>query len=219
MFKRRIVRQENIKDCGAACLLMMMRRYGGNYPLEQLREMLNMDANGTSAYNLIKAANKVGFDARGYKCTDYEQIICPVIAHVIINKSYHHYIIIDTIDFKKNIVKTIDPTFGIKQYSFDEFNQIWSHVIITLRPNRKIDNIDTFKNVRKTFIHIIKPHTKYFIKIFVFSILYTILNIINTFYFKLIIDDNLKSNVYFYLFLFFMIITFKKFLLKALLLF
>ncbi len=103
MFKRKFVRQENLKDCGAACLLMIMRHYGGNYPVERLRDLMKTDRNGTTALNLIKAAVEVGFDARGYKCHDYNDIKCPSIAHVIINKSYHHYVVIEKVDLKTQV--------------------------------------------------------------------------------------------------------------------
>lgn len=208
VFKRKFVRQENLKDCGAACLLMMMRRYGGNYPLEQLRELMKIDKNGTTAFNLIEAAKKVGFDARGYKCSDYQELKCPSIAHVIMSKSYHHFVVIEKVDLKNEIITIGDPASGLKKYSFNEFNQIWTRVIITLYPIRKIDNIDIIKDVKKTISKIIYPYIKIFIFIFVLSIIYTIFNIVNTFYFKIIIDNTtLSIRAYFYLFLFFLFIT------------
>jgi ATP-binding cassette subfamily B protein len=209
VFKKKLfVRQENIKDCGAACLLMIMRYYGGNYPLEQLRDLMKMDKNGTTAYNLIKAAEKVGFDARGYKCDDYKDLQYPSIAHVVINKTYHHFVVIEKVDLKNNYITIADPAFGLKKCSFNEFSKIWTKIVITLYPIRKIDNINIMKNVRKTIMQLIKPHIKLFVFIFVLSILYTSLNIINTFYLKIIIDHtHLSTTIAFYLFLFFIGVT------------
>lgn len=211
MFKRRFVRQENIKDCGAACLLMIMRHYGGNSPLEKLREMINVNKNGTSALNLIEAARKVGFDARGYKCLDYEKLERPSIAHVVINKAHHHFIVVKRVDLKNKIVVVADPALGLKKYSFTEFDQIWTRIIITFYPIRKIDNINTIRSVRKTISQIINPYKKLFVLIFILSIIYTAFNIINTFYFKIVIDHTaLSTTLYLYLFLFFLIVTILK---------
>ncbi|MDD2469425.1 MAG: peptidase domain-containing ABC transporter [Bacilli bacterium] len=208
MFKRRFVRQESVKDCGAACLLMIMRHYGGNYPLEKLREMMNINKNGTSALNLIEAARKVGFDARGYKCPEYKELKYPSIAHVIIDKAYHHFVVVEKVDIKHQIVTVADPALGLKKYSFTEFDQIWTHIIMTFYPIRKIDNINTIKSVRKTIYQMINPYKKLFVLIFILSIIYTAFNIINTFYFKIVIDHTtLSTATYLYLFLFFMLIS------------
>jgi len=210
VFFKKIVKQENLKDCGAACLLMMMRKHGGNYPMEQLRTLLKTDKKGTSALNLIEGARQVGFDARGYYCNDLKAIKCPVIAHVIIKKSYHHYLIIDDINYEKEIIKVIDPAFGLKKYTFSEFDQIWSKNIITVIPIRKIDNINLFMSIRQTICNLIKPYLKYFFIILIISIVLTILSIINTYYFKIIVDNNFNSHHFFYLGVFFTIVVFLK---------
>jgi len=211
VFRRKFVRQENIKDCGAACLLMIMRYYGGNYPLERLREMMSTDKGGATAYNLIKTAIKVGFDARGYRCDDCKDLKSQSIAHVVINKTYHHFVVIEEVDIKSQTIIIADPASGFKKYSFDEFNQIWTHIIITLYPVRKIDNINVIKSVKKTIYQIIIPHKKLFIFIFFLSVIYTVLSIISTFYFKIIIDNTtLSKTAYLYLFLFFLLIGFIK---------
>jgi ATP-binding cassette subfamily B protein len=208
MLKRKFVRQENLKDCGAACLLMIIKSYGGNYPLEQLREMLKTDKHGTTALNIIEVAQKVGFDARGYKTEGYEHLTCPAIAHIIFDKTYHHFVVVQKVDLKNKIVHVADPALGLKKYSFDEFNQIWTHIIITFYPFRKIDNINVIKNVRKTMCQLINPYKKLFIVIFLLSIIYTILNILNTFYFKIIIDHtNTTTLISIYLFLFFLFLA------------
>lgn len=208
MFRRKYVKQDTMKDCGPACLLMIMRHYGGNYPLEQLRKMVNMDKNGTTAFDLIETAKRMGFDARGYKCEMFENIKCPSIAHVVIDKMYHHFVVIRKVDIRNKKIIVADPAFGLKNYSFEEFNKIWSHTIITFYPIKKIENISTFKNAKKTILQIIKPHTKFFVLILFMSIVGTILNILNTFYFKIIIDNaSLLSNPSYYMFLIFLIIV------------
>jgi ATP-binding cassette subfamily B protein len=211
MFKRKFVRQESLKDCGAACLLMVMKHYGGNYPIERLREMMGIDKSGINAYNLIKTAISVGFDARGYKCYKYEDLKCHSIAHVIINKTYHHFVVIHKVDFKKKTIIIADPALGYKKYTFADFDLVWTHVVITLYPIRKIDNINTLKNARKTINRIIKPYKKTYTLIFFISIIYTIFNMLDTFYFKLVIDDiSLSLSTSLSLFIFFIIVFITK---------
>jgi ATP-binding cassette subfamily B protein len=207
VLRKKFVRQENVKDCGAACLLMIMRHYGGDYPLERLREMMETDKRGTTAYNLIKVAKEVGFDARGYRCDECADLKPHSIAHVIINKTYNHFVVVEKVDINSQTVTIADPASGLKKYSFDEFKQVWTHIIITFYPIRKIDNINAFESVKKTIYQIIDPHKKLLIFVLFLSIIYTMLSIINTFYFKIIIDNTtLSTTIYICLFIFFLLL-------------
>ena len=58
----KVVLQDGIKDCGVCCLLSIMRYYGGDISKELLREMTNTNKFGVSAFNLIEAAKKYGFN-------------------------------------------------------------------------------------------------------------------------------------------------------------
>mgnify|MGYP000953668424 CR=1 FL=1 len=65
----KVVRQNGSMDCGACCLLSVIRHYGGNLPIEYLREMTATDRNGVSAYNLVHTAQEIGFSAYGLSGT------------------------------------------------------------------------------------------------------------------------------------------------------
>lgn len=209
--KYKWVKQENIKDCAVACLLSIIRMYGGNNSLEKLRILTKTTKMGTSAYHLIEAAKKLGFEAKGFKCRDLEHITVPCIAHVIIDKSYYHYLIIQKIDYFKKIIIINDPAIGIKKYTFDNFYKIWTRIIITLKPIRKIDHYNPNKKLIKWVITLIKPHTKGLSIILILSLLFILFNILNTFYLK-IIADNINNSIpsLSYLFYFFTLITILK---------
>ena len=67
MKKNLIVKQEYSKECGSACLLSIIRYYGGNTSLNHLVELTNTDKNGTNFYNLTEASKKLGLDSKSYK--------------------------------------------------------------------------------------------------------------------------------------------------------
>ena len=93
---KKIVRQEGFKDCGPCCLLMIIRHYKGNYDIEELKTMCKTSKLGTTAYHLMEAGNKCGFETNALKCNieDMKDIILPCIAHVTLNKTYNHYVVI-----------------------------------------------------------------------------------------------------------------------------
>lgn len=209
------IKQQDIKDCGVCCLLSIIKYYNGNVPLERLREMTNTTKLGTNAFNIIKTAEGLNFNAKGVSCKleDIQSNLLPAIAHVVIDNKYKHYIVIYKIDHKKKTLLIMDPNVGIKKYTFDEFNAIWTNVLIILLPNSKIPIINPKTSNTDFFVSLIKPYKKFFISIILLSFIYMIFNIFISFYFKFIIDSvisyNSKNNLYVITFLCIVVILYK----------
>ena len=100
------VKQEDFKECGVCCLSMMIEYYQGHYSKSELLKLTHTTQKGTSAYHLLEASRKIGFQAKGVKCTtdlsklQSEDIILPCIAHVL-KQTLGHYIVIYKINFRK----------------------------------------------------------------------------------------------------------------------
>ena len=66
MDKKLIVKQDGYKECGAACLLSIIKYYKGNISINKLLELTHTNKTGTSFYNLIEASAKIGLEAIGW---------------------------------------------------------------------------------------------------------------------------------------------------------
>ena len=75
MKKNYIVLQDGIKECGSACLLSIIRYYGGNISLEQLLELTNTNKEGTNFYDLAVASYEIGLNSKGYKINNIEEFL------------------------------------------------------------------------------------------------------------------------------------------------
>ena len=108
------VLQKNIKDCGIACLLTIIKYYKGSNTYSNLYYLTKCDNNGISALNLINASNKLGFYSRGIKCDidNLSNIYLPAICHVIIN-NYNHYVVLYKVT--KDNIYIFDPATGNKK--------------------------------------------------------------------------------------------------------
>ena len=58
------VKQDDLKDCAASSLLMIIKYYKGYISKVQLTDMLKTDKSGTSIYNLVEVAKYIGFDTK-----------------------------------------------------------------------------------------------------------------------------------------------------------
>ena len=65
MSKIKVVKQKDLKDCGACALSSIIMFYDGFIPMERIRLDTNTNKDGTTAFSLIEAARKYGFDAKG----------------------------------------------------------------------------------------------------------------------------------------------------------
>ena len=63
----KVVLQEGNKDCGICALLSIIRFYGGDVSREYLRELTGTTKTGVSFYQLLEAANQLGFSCEGVK--------------------------------------------------------------------------------------------------------------------------------------------------------
>lgn len=197
MKKYYCIKQHDYKDCGCACLSTICKTYGLKYPISKIREVAGTDKEGTSALGVIKAAEKLGFSAKGVKANKPEDIFgeipLPAIAHVVIDNTMLHYVVIHKISEKEIIVA--DPAKGIVKYKPSDFFNIWTGILIILTPTSDFKEGNEVKGVFTRFFELLKPQKGLLINIFLASILITIFGIIGSFYFKFLLDDVVPNNL------------------------
>lgn len=187
MYKRRaIVIQDHAKDCGVACLLSMIRRYGGNQSIDYLRKLTNTGKEGTTAYRLVSAAKEIGFDAEAYRLLKVSDVMPPFIAHVIINQHYHHFVIVES--YTKNSVVLFDPAYGFKKYTLNDFESIWTRVAIVLKPKKRLAKEKQENMVFSLIIKHLKKYKGRLVAISILSIFFVLSSMIGTYYFKVLFN-------------------------------
>lgn len=188
MQKYPFIKQEDLKDCGPACLAMIIKYYRGYIPISELCELSKTSKNGTDAYHLIEASKKVGFNARGIKKELDNNLILPIIAHVIINNNLGHFVVIYKINIKHNYIIIGDPAKGIYKTSIDDFKLIWNNILIELYPKSTLPKVGE-TSLLKFIINYINYDRKTIFVLFISSILITLFSCFMSFYFRLTIDN------------------------------
>ena len=198
--KYNCVKQHDNTDCGAACIATICRQERYNISISKIREIAGTDKRGTNVYGMIKALKALGFKAKAVKAKEVnynilrEKINLPCIAHVIVNDSLLHYVVIHKIT--KSHVIIADPAEGIIKIKIDEFigksemsnKYKWTGVYILFVKEHKLDKIFSKDNVFLNFFKVLIPQKKLLLHIFLASVIYTILGILSAFYFQELID-------------------------------
>lgn len=186
------IKQKDSTDCAVASLMSILKYYKGNISYELLRNYMKCDKNGVSAYDLVLAAKKIGFDAVGVKCSyeDIQKIKLPCIAHVTLKDGYNHYVVIESLSNKINVY---DPFLGNKKYTKEEFENIWNNIIIMMNPV----NVVRENNKKNNYIYLIFKYKKNIIILIVMTLLSILLSLLGTYYFKILIDySNITKKIF-----------------------
>ncbi|WP_288705419.1 peptidase domain-containing ABC transporter [uncultured Ruminococcus sp.] len=184
------VKQHDITDCGAACLATISKQYGLNLSISKIREIAGTDKQGTNAYGMIKAAEQLGFTAKGVKGDQeafFSEFPLPAIAHVIVDGTLLHYVVVHKITKKKIIIA--DPAKGIVNYTPEEFFKIWTGVLIMLVPTSRFQKGNENQGILSRFFSLMLPQKRLLINIFLSSLMITVFGILASFYFRFIMDD------------------------------
>lgn len=201
------IKQHDITDCGAACLATICKQNGYKIGITRIREVAGTDKQGTNVYGIIKAAEILGFSAKGVKGDKeafFSEFPLPCIAHVIMDGNLLHYVVIHKITKKQVVIA--DPGAGIVKLTPEEFfgdvhkegkppKYQWSGVLILLVKSESFQTGDETKGLFQRFIHLLLPQKKLIIHIFIASLIYTILGISAAFYFKVLVDDILPDSL------------------------
>lgn len=129
------VHQQDQSDCGVACLLSVIRYYGGDAKLERLREISGTSRQGTTLLGLYQASEQLALKPQAFEAEadNLKAIGKPCILHVIIDDKLQHYIVVYAYQNGQFIVA--DPAFGIKSMSEMELGRIWkTKALLILEP-------------------------------------------------------------------------------------
>lgn len=126
MVKVPMVLQMEAVECGAASLTMILAYYGKWLPLEQVREACGISRDGSSMFNIKRAAINYGLDVSAYK-VDAEDL--EGMEPAIIHWNFNHFVVFRGI--KKGKVCLNDPGVGPVEVPINEFRKSFTGVAMT----------------------------------------------------------------------------------------
>ena len=183
------IKQHDITDCGAACLASVSAHYKLEIPIARIRQYAGTDKKGTNVLGMIEAAEKLGFEAKGVR-GDFDslsKIPLPSIAHIIVKKTLHHYVVIYKVT--DQYIEIMDPGTGkIERKSHDVFKEEWTGVLVLLLPAEDFVQANEKVSLYKRFWFLLKPHKTVLIQALVGAILYTVLGLSTSIYIQKLTD-------------------------------
>jgi ATP-binding cassette, subfamily C, bacteriocin exporter len=193
--REKSVLQHDSTDCGAACLVSVIRFFGGNSTIEKIRKLSGTNQCGTTLLGLYQAACQSGIDATGFEASvneiiDYENVL---ILHVTNDEGLEHYIV--CFGYEKGCFAIWDPSKGLVLLLKDQLESKWkSRKCLGLAPNSEFKlETNNRKERRKWIIEAINPEKEILIVSIGLGILISGLSLVMAVFTQKLIDEIIPS--------------------------
>lgn len=182
-------KQQDITDCGAACLASVSAHYDLHLPIARIRQYASTDKKGTNVLGMVEAAEKLGFEAKGVRgvLESLEKIPLPAIAHIVVKEVLQHYVVIYKVS--KTEITFMDPGDGkLHKESISEFEKKWTGVLVLLLPTEEFAPAKESVSIGSRLWVLMRPHKAVLFQSFFGAVIFTIIGLSSAIYIQLIID-------------------------------
>jgi ATP-binding cassette subfamily B protein len=189
------IKQHDIRDCGAACLVTVFRYYGLKIPLVTVREFMRVDRNGASILAITETAKYYNMFADALQGTweeltgsiDAGEFDLPVIAHTVREDSLSHFVVIHKI--RKGKVYVFDPGKGRVIYPVNNFCELWTGYIVTFRKESGFEKANLQKRFFHKFFTIVTEQKKFFASVIALSLFLSGISVVSALVYQRIVDQ------------------------------
>ncbi|MCC5792145.1 MAG: peptidase domain-containing ABC transporter [Legionellaceae bacterium] len=147
-----VITQEQLAECGHACVAMISKFHGHRIELLSLRALEAPTMNGSSMMDLVRLFEKLDFSTRAIRVDvgELKQVQCPAVLHWNLN----HFVVLKSVHNKHIVIH--DPAVGERTVSLDEVSRSFTGIVLEVNKNEffspiqdsnKLSLLDLFKNI------------------------------------------------------------------------
>ncbi|ULB33600.1 MULTISPECIES: peptidase domain-containing ABC transporter [Proteiniphilum] len=184
------VKQHDITDCGPACLASICAYHGLRYPIAKIRQYAYTDQKGTNLLGLIEVSKRLGLEARGVR-GDYDTLIqhgvFPAIAHIVVKKALHHFVVI--YKATPTHIHVMDPKDGkMHKLTREAFEEEWTGILLLMKKEESFRGGKQTKSVMRRFVELLLPHKSLMLQALFGAAIFSILGLSTSVYVGKITD-------------------------------
>lgn len=187
------VLQDEVAECGHACVLMLSRYHGHKLDMRTLRKIQKPSIKGINILQIIQILEKLQLTTRPLRVPleEIKFIQTPAILHWNLN----HFVILKKVSRNKVIIH--DPAIGVCKYSHAEFSKHFTGIVLEVSKSTDFTNLQAEEKL--TLLKIVK-NTPFIKQALGLLMMLTcgleILTLLNPLLLQYITDNVLGTNTY-----------------------
>ncbi len=125
-----VVLQMTPRECGAACLAMVLTYYGRETTINECRKFLQSGRDGLTARAIAQAGRDLGLRVRAFSMepASLAQVRTPAIIHW----NFDHFMVLE--HWSPKAVEVVDPATGRRRITPEEFGAGFTGVVLSMEP-------------------------------------------------------------------------------------
>ena len=191
--RRTLVKQQDLNDCGVACLLSIIRFLGGNNNLANLRQLSGTTASGTTLLGLHQCATQIGLVTEAFEAEipDLKTLKNIGIIHITGEESIEHYVVLYKYEEQKKHFIIGDPDKGIEFWTEEQLINNWkTKILLTAKTGDGfVKNKQEALLKRHWFISLIKDDLNLLLIASFIGIIVSALGLTTALYIQKLIDE------------------------------
>ena len=139
-FSRRLplILQNEVAECGLACLAMIASYYGHVVDLPALRQRFALSLNGLNLAQLMTLANRLQLESRPLRVE--LEYLCRLQTPCILHWGMNHFVVLKEV--RRSCITIYDPAIGVRRVTLPEASTHFTGVVLELQPTATFE----FKN-------------------------------------------------------------------------
>ena len=188
-FSYPFVEQNDTMDCGPACLAMIAKFYGKEIGVQNWRDRVYTNQEGTTLFDLAKATESVGFTSHSIGIDSLDDIETELLPCIVLRK--YHFMVLYEVN-KKDVVIG-DPGLGVLKMTHKEFYEGFENVVLLLKPTDEFQLQAEDVTGHWHYLNIFRGLTKEILLILATSGILVLLNFCPPLLSQIIIDEVLSK--------------------------
>lgn len=125
-----VILQMTPRECGAACLAMVLTYHGRETTINESRKFLQTGRDGLTARAIAQAGRDLGLRVRAFSLepASLAEVRTPAVVHW----NFDHFMVLE--QWSPNAVEVVDPAIGRRRLTAEEFSAGFTGVVLTMEP-------------------------------------------------------------------------------------
>lgn len=198
MQKYPIYIQDEEMACGVYCILMILKYYGYNEEIKEIKKKTRLNQNGVSIKGIIECFKEYQIEAKAYEASFndiQEQVKLPCILYMI-NENVGHFVVLYEMKDDEYIVG--DPAQGLVSMYIEDINEHYAQRMIAITHVGRVPDIH-YQSYYHFLMTLFDSYRKYMLTLIYKGIWIAILSYMSSYFYQIIIDDIHQETKLFYM--------------------